>query len=226
MTSRLSNLERVVLAVLAILCGAITEARAGTITTAQVIEGCGRNITIDLRGSPIEISKTFDKICNMDIVFSVTNNPNPGQDLDLSMLRESVFNDTDITWTDFHMQLGFGFGSGFTPVPATCGVGFATLPVPKSDSFTEPGVSSGAIDWRGGTVPDFRSVSFNFTLNVLDSSACIPVGSLQTGGYSFTLRQTPTTDTPEPTTTLLLGTGLAGVAIKTRKRFKKPKGRH
>lgn len=31
---------------------------------------------------------------------------------------------------------------------------------------------------------------------------------------------------PEPTTLLLLGTGLATIAIKTRKRFKKPKGRY
>lgn len=34
------------------------------------------------------------------------------------------------------------------------------------------------------------------------------------------------THTPEPTTIILLGTGLAVIRIKTRKRFKRPKGRH
>lgn len=210
MSSSLMNPGRIILVLAAMLFGAMTEVRGGTITAGQLIAGCGITTTPI---NPAVLGKSFNSICSMDIVFTVTNNGALGQ----VAFRETVANISGQTWTDFHMQLGFGFGSQFTPVPGNCGVGFTTVPMPTSGSFNLRGVSSSSIDWGGGRpVPTGTSAVFGFSINVEDLSPCIPVGSRLPNGYVFTLRETPTI--PEPTTMFLLGTGLAGIAIKLRKR--------
>jgi len=201
------------LAVLAISCGTIAEVRAGTITAAEVISGCGTAMISTLPNPQIE--KSFDRICSMDIIFTVTNNTALGR----ANFTEGVLNSMGPSWIDFHMQLGFGSGSQFTPAPANCGPGFATLPPPVSFPFRMAGVSSNAIDWSGGTVPQGMAASFRFDIIIPDFAPCIPTGSQLPNGYIFTLRETPST-VPEPATMLLLSTGLAGVVLEARRQRK------
>jgi|GEM_PF-4412637 len=203
MKIRFSVLGKIILAVLVISYGAITEVRAGTITANEVVDGCGSANA----ANPSLLTKSFDKLCSMDIVFTVTN----GTGMNSVVFSEGVTNLTKLTWSDFHMQLGFGFGSGFSSV-GNCAVGFATSPLPSSVQFPTRGVSSSAIDWSGGQVQPNFIANFVFTLNVLNLSDCVPPGSRTANGFVFTLRETPSV--PEPTAILLLGTGLAAVAIR------------
>jgi hypothetical protein len=124
--------------------------------------------------SPATLGKTFTQICSMDIVFTVTNSNSPNG-LDRILFRETVANTTGQTWLDFHIQLGFGTGTQFTP--ANCGVGFVTVPVPTSTQFAVQGVGSNAIDFGGGNpVATGGTVGFTFNVNVQNLSNCIPPG--------------------------------------------------
>jgi len=124
--------------------------------------------------------------------------------------------------TDFHVVL-------LTPGPPVIGGGsFGGAPFPNlilvNPSITYiggPGIQPGGLYTHGFTgwpVGTQFEVTFSYTINgqtvFMDPFIVITIASTAQG---------ETIATPEPTTMLLLGTGLAGVAIKTRKRFKRRK---
>ena len=216
-TIKIAGKITAVLAVVMISCGAITEVRAGRIsfTDIRVFSSCDGTAKAGSRVG--ELSKVFNGICSTDITFKVRDSADPKplfQDF-----MESVDNFSRQTWTDFHMQLGFGFGVDFKPISEGC-VSFKEPDTAMSDPVKRPqGGNSTRIDWGGATLFAGSRGTFSFTLNVPDSAKC-PGAPPDLRGYEFTLRETPTTTTPEPATVLLLSTGLAGFAIKMRKRFK------
>jgi len=141
-------------------------------------------------------------------------------------LTEDVLNNTGLTWLDYHFTLGregFGeqaFGEStegdnlyFIPngdqKPLNMGGSFLNPPVFDRLNFPD------RLSWFAGNgLAPNATTTFTITINV-------PDGRDADGSARITLRQQASV--PEPTTLLLLGTGLAGVAIKTRKRLKNRK---
>ena len=133
-----------------------------------------------------------------------------------------VTNNSGVTWTDFHFQLGFGSGASFVPAAAGIGLDFDTPtgdPAPTSSVFTLLGYGPTVLDWAGGTVNYLGggggapfSVAFTLSIDVPDGLAAIHPEGLN----RFTVRAVPTA-VPEPTTLTLLGAGLAIGALRRRR---------
>ena len=131
---------------------------------------------------------------------------------------QALVNNTGLTWTDYHFELGFGTGAGFVRSGAIDLLDFDTPdmdPSPTSSVFTVLDHQPDTLDWSGGSVPAISSVFFTLAFDVPDGLEAFNPSGLN----RFTLRQFPTTASiPEPGTLLLVGAGIAGVVATRRRR--------
>lgn len=134
-----------------------------------------------------------------------------------------VINNTGQSWTDFHFRLGFGTGAGFIASASSDLLDFDTPdadPTPVSSVFTSLSHQSDALDWSGATVPSVGPVRFAFAIDVPDNLQLVNPSGLN----RFTLRFAPgvAATVPEPSTTMLLLAGVAGIGgIARRQRARK-----
>lgn len=152
--------------------------------------------------------KNYVGIGPVDIEFTVVDSGGVTE----YVFLEGVFNGTGIPWTDYHIQLGFGMGTAYTPSPSGDGLDFddPDLSSPFSFApFTTVVIGEDDIDAYNGIVLPFTYVfPFAFHIDVPD------------GITSFTVRQYPTIDgliVPEPSGAIL-GSGILGVLTALRRR--------
>jgi len=125
----------------------------------------------------------------------------------------NVTNNTGVTWTDFHLTEWIAPGQGGLQSVDYSGEGSANFYVEIFPTYATDHVDFTGLDVISGEVLSF-TLAFNF-------------GLFSAGGEG--LQFLPTTDgggdggtsVPEPTTMLLLGSGLVGLVGYGRRRFKK-----
>jgi len=157
--------------------------------------------------SPYELfvtQKDYVAVGSVDIEFFVTDNGGVTE----YRVREGVNNSTGIAWTGYHIELGFGHGTGFTKSTAGDGLDFDAPDFNSPVSFNpSPGifplamVTEDDIIASGGVMPPAAFAGyFIFHIDVPDGMA------------SFTLRQSPIeaggAAVPEPSTLVLAVVGL------------------
>jgi hypothetical protein len=186
-----------------------TSARAGIITagpyTAVGTAGNATATVIDFPGFDItSAAKSFTTVGPLDFQFPVS----PSGGTVTYFVTEGVTNNTNLTWTDYHEQLGTGtdgnFVLGNTPVQFL---------LPTDSTYTNPAypsrsVAPSEIDYTGGAVAPGQAISLTFSMTVPDV-----IGA---GPYAFTLRQFPTV--PEPGTFGLLALGSFRLLARRRAR--------
>lgn len=186
-----------------VLASGVGAAWGGTITSTTVSGpgGTGAGLATTLvpgndnvglgNTNTILLSETFTSVAPIDAVFTVATSTPPGT-TEYFAGNVTVNNNTGVTWRDFHFQL--------IPTTALDGLDFDFPnqdPTPTSTSFTVLVHGEDTIDWSGGAVPPGITI---FTLS-------IDVPDALTGG-TFTLRSVPTVGVPEPSTAVMVGSGL------------------
>jgi hypothetical protein len=213
-----------------LVCGLIAlapSAQAGFVTTAQMFgpqAGTGPGLgtvnipvifTANLNndnqtgGGPEDNNitvpiKKFENLGYIDIVFNVSNSGGITE----YQVAETVDNDTGIPWSEFTMQLGFGFGSSFVSSLPLDGLDFDA---PSYDSFPTSGAFS--------TITPVTEDLLHFT-NGLHSTGFQPYSfriDVPDGISQFTLRQVPVA-VPEPSLVLLSGFAGLGMLILSLKK--------
>ena len=119
-----------------------------------------------------------------------------------------VLNSTGLTWTDFHMNvLSLGFPPTF--IPDNTANNGTTYTGPGTDQLSG---GNTIIDIIGLNIPD--TATYSFTLDILSGEL-----GWQLFGYPTVTDGNGSSSVPEPTTMLLLGSGLIGLAGYGRKKF-------
>ncbi len=152
----------------------------------------------------------FANVAFVDFAFGVTDSAGTTTYVVDTRPFDTVFNDTAVSWTDYHLALGFGTGSSFILSTSGDGLDFLSSPAPTSTHFTNLSQTTDTLSWSGGIVPTGGAVDFSFSFTVPD------------GITGFTLRQLPTVAAaPEPSTLLLFGFGFAGLIAEAWKRHRR-----
>ncbi len=131
-------------------------------------------------------------------------------------LVQTFLNNTGTPWTGFHLELGYGTGANFVRAGALDLIDFDTpdmTPGASATPFPTVNQQSHTLDYSGATVGLFGAAALKFRIDVPDNLL----------NNRFTLREYAVTTqppaVPEPTSMMLLGTGIVGlVAQKIRKR--------
>ncbi len=150
----------------------------------------------------------FNSLGTLDVEFVATNSGGTTE----YRFTQSLVNNTGQTWTDFHLELGFGVGAEFVRSSLSDLLDFDTPdidPVATSSSFASLIHQPDTLDWSDGSVTAVTSTAFTFAIDLPDGLDAFNPSGLN----RFTLRQRPTVAAVvlEPTTLLLFSLGLAGL---------------
>ena len=204
----------------------------------------GENFELDYDEDIIQYYKEFEEVGHIDLIFLVTPDYPNGHELSNSVLvDEYIYNETGITWTDYHLELGYalpndgtecaalGYGQCFdydfiTPTDGDTGLYFSEYG--GGDPFNEvsdmPEGHPNMIWFDDGTVESGENfyVYSDFILPDYEDVPDYARYSCGEGGdcYAVVLRQSPSigASVPEPSIIALFALGLFGLGFARRRK--------
>ncbi len=162
----------------------------------------------------LTVNKNFTSLDPIDMSFHVVDSGGYTSYL----FDETVTNSTGFNWTDYHFELGFGVGNAFVLAAAPSELTFDSTNPATTDSFSNGIQTDYTVNWNGPPgIPNGGTGSFTVQIIVPDTAlANSPYSMAGDTAYDFTLHQYPTV--PEPSSVMLLGAGIAGLAVLRRRR--------